>query len=264
MSVGESLLDTFPGRLFIDHLRFFHRHTRVTPTAFVRASRPRDLIVAATHAVSGYLYSDGCANVMDFDTDDPELCEFSAAGLAALSKLSTFDSPQIHQGTVEWLRAPSVRNRDRLCALPFGAFWTSTPIDDDEDSWTLSGENLRRESPRWEVYFDTTHVRVTRIDSARDWRDLVESNPVTADGCKYPDWPAIAASWDAVHLSATGLLLAHPTISTTPFVTTDGSGRAHSRAGPVASVADWSVVSTAWLHPPPDVELRPAAGARSY
>jgi hypothetical protein len=244
----ESVLDTFPGRLFVEHLRF-------------GAREPEDLIRVATWAVSQYRYSDGCASVMHHDVNDPELRELEAAGLAALSKLSTFDSPQIHQGIITKLRTPSIRNRDPLSALPYGALWTSTPLTDDEDSWTLSGENLRREDPRWEVHFDTTRVRVVRIDSARDWIDLIESNAVTAGGCRYPDWPAIAESWDAVHLSPTGLLLAHPTISATPFIATDGCGLAHSEAGPYASVADWSAVSTAWLREPPNVELRAAGGA---
>ena len=258
LSTGESLLDTFPGRLFIKHLSFF-RPADVSPTAFVGAVQPKDLIRGATRAASAYLYSDDCLDVAHLDANDPELREFNTAGLAALSRLSTFGSPQIHQGTIEQLRAPNVRNRDPLSALLGGAFWTSTPITDAEDSWTLSGENQHREHPRWEVHFDTTRVRLARIDSARDWIDLIRSHAVTVGTCKYPDWPAVAESWDAVHLSPTGLLLAHPTIPTTPFINTDGTGYAHSQAGRYASVADWSTVSTAWLHEPPNVEFRPAA-----
>jgi hypothetical protein len=261
VSTSESLLDTFPGRLFIDQLRFLQRHSGVSPAAFVGAMDPEDVIRAATYAVGHYLYSD-CVGVAHLDANDMvELREFDTAGLAALSRLSTFDSPQIHQGTLTELRAPHIGNRDPLCALPSGALWTSTPITDDADSWTVCGENLRRESPRWEVQFDTTRVRLVRVDSARDWIDLIEANPVAARGCMYPDWPAIAASWDAIHLSPTGLLLAHPTISTTPFTTTDGSGYAHSQAGRYASVAHWSAVSTAWLHQPPNAELRSAGAA---
>jgi hypothetical protein len=51
------------------------------------------------------------------------------------------------------------------------------------------------------------------------------------------DTGAIAESFDAVHLSPTGLLLAHP-------------------AG-YATVAHWSAVSTAWPNEPPGVELKP-------
>lgn len=215
----------------------------------------------ATRAVASYLYNDACLDVVDLDVHEPELREFDAAALTALSKLSTLSSPQIHQGMVRELRAPRVRNRDPLNALPNGAFWTSTPLAADEDSWTISGENLRRHHPRWEVHFDITRVRLARLDLARDWIDLIDSAPISADGCKYPNWPAIAQSWDAVHLSPAGLLLAHPKISTTPFVSTDGSGLAHSRSGPYASVGDWSGVSTAWLHEPPRVRIRWVAGA---
>lgn len=250
MSTGESLLDTFPGRLFIEHMR-----------SFGGLGVPEDLISAATKAVGSYLYSDRCRDVADLDVNEPELRAYDGAGLSALSGLSTFGSPQIHQGTISELRAPSIRNREPLSALPAGAFWTSTPITDDEDTWTLCGENLKRESPRWEVHFDITRVRVARIDSAQDWAELIDSHSVTACGCRYPDWPAIAKSWDAVHLSPAGLLLAHPKVSTTPFSTADGSGYPHSQAGLYASVAAWSAVSTAWLREPPNLELTPAPGS---
>jgi hypothetical protein len=194
--------------------------------------------------------------------NESRLREYDAMGLAALAALPTFDSPQIHQGAIAELKALSIRNREPLSALPNGAFWTSTPITDDEDSWTLCMENLRRESPRCEVHFDVTRVRVARIDSARDWADLIDANTATANGCKYPDWPAIARSWDAVHVSPAGLLLAHPKISSTPFSSPDESGLAHSQAGPYASVGAWSAVSTAWVREPPGVELRPAHRSR--
>jgi hypothetical protein len=261
VSTPESLLDTFPGRLFIELLRFGHRRWHESSAVLLDAMCAEELVEAATNAVGRYLYSDDCVHVAHLDMDEPDLCEFNTAALAALSKLSTFDSPQIHQGTLAHLRAPNIRNRDPLSALPAGGFWTSTPLSDNEDSWTVSGENLHRGSPRWEVHFDDTVVRVARIDSARDWVELIESNAVTAQGCKYPDWPAIAKSWDAVHLSPAGLLLAHPAISKTPFTTIDGSGYVHSQAGPYASAATWSAVSTAWLHEPPGVHIRSATGA---
>ncbi|WP_077101126.1 hypothetical protein [Mycobacterium terramassiliense] len=247
ISAGESLLDTFPGRLFIEDMR-----------SFGGLAIPERLVRAAAWSVSGYLYSDRWLDVAGLDVDDPELRAYDAAGLAALSGLTAFGSPQIHQGTLTEWRAPNIRNREPLSALPNGAFWTSTPITDGEDTWTLCGENLKRESPRWEVHFDAKRVRVARIDSAGDWAELIDSHSATAGGCKYPDWPAIAESWDAVHLSPAGLLLAHPKISDTPFDPTDASGRAHSEAGRYASVAHWSAVSTAWLRVPPDAEARPA------
>ncbi|MCV7092934.1 hypothetical protein [Mycobacterium interjectum] len=251
MSAAESLLDTFPGRLFIEDMR-----------SFGGLASPERIVGAAAWAVGGYLYSDRWLDVAGLDVDDPELRAFDAAVLAALSGLAAFGSPQIHQGTLSGLRAPSIGNREPLSALPNGAFWTSTPITDGEDTWTLCGENLKRERPRWEVHFDAARARVARIDSARDWADLIGSHSVTAGGCKFPDWPAIAETWDAVHLSPAGLLLAHPKISATPFDPTDGSGYAHSEAGPYASVAAWSAASTAWLREPPNWEITPAAPGR--
>ncbi len=246
----ESLLDTFPGRVFLEDMR-----------PFGGLGVPEDLVGSAAWAVASYLYSDRCREVAHLDVDDRELRAHDEAALAALSALATFGSPQIHQGTIGPLRAPSVSNREPLSALPNGAFWTSTPVTEVDDTWTLCGENQGRERPRWEVHFDVTRARVARIDSAADWADLIDSHPATVGGCRYPDWPAIAESWDAVHLSPAGLLLAHPKISTTPFATTDGSGYAHSEAGPYASVAHWSAVSTAWLRVPPGVEIRPAPGS---
>ena len=247
MGARESLLDTFPGRLFIDEMQ-----------RFARPVMPEALIEAATRAVARYLYADGCLDVANFDSSDPKLVALDSFYLADLSDLNTFRSPQIHQGMISELRPPRIANREPLGALPDGAFWTSTPISDERDSWTLSGENLRREMPRWEVHFDATRVRLARIDSARDWADLIDSHPAETDGCKCPDWPAIAEVWDAVHLSPAGLLLAHPTVWTTPLRATDGSRGGHSQAGPYSSVADWSAVSTAWLHTPPNPETRPA------
>ncbi|WP_068185515.1 hypothetical protein [Mycobacterium sp. UM_CSW] len=235
MSARESLLDTFPGRLFIEDMR--SRGGLAVPVRLIRA---------ATWAISGYLYSDRYLEVADLDVNDAELRSYDVAGLAALTGLNTFGSPQIHQGDpIGELRAPRIGNRDPLSALPAGAFWTSTPITEAEDTWTLCGENVKPEMPRWEVHFDLARVRVARIDSARDWADLIDANSVMAGGCEYPDWPAIAESWDAVHLSAAGLLLAHPKIST-------------SRFGSYVGVGEWSTVSTAWLREPPDVEIRPA------
>lgn len=162
---------------------------------------PEDLIRAAAWAVGSYLYSDRCLEVAQLDVNDVELRKYGTAGRTALSALPSFGSPQIHQGTIGELRAPNISNREPLSALPNGAFWTSTPITDGEDSWTLCLENLGRENPRWEVHFDAARVRVARIDSAADWADLIDAHPATAGGCKYPDWPAIADSWDAVHMS---------------------------------------------------------------
>ena len=230
----ESLLDTGPGRLFIKELRRWHQHRGITPTDFVATLHAKDLIQQATSAVGHHLYSDDRLDVSPLNADYPELCEFDTAGLAALSKLSTFDSPQIHQGMITSLEAPVVCN-DPWHGLPIGSFWTSTPVNADEDSWTLCGENLHRDHPRWEVHFDATRVRLARIDSARDWTDLIDANPLMVEGKKYPDWPAIAESYDAVHLSPTGLVLAHP--------------------ARYATVAHWSAVSTVWLHEPPGVEL---------
>ena len=58
MSARESLLDTFPGRLFIEHMR-----------SFGGLGIPEDLIRASSWAVGSYLYSDRCLEVADFDVN---------------------------------------------------------------------------------------------------------------------------------------------------------------------------------------------------
>lgn len=252
----ESLLDTIPGRLFVNKLKS-RAYPGVSPAASVRSISPRDLISLAASAADGYLYSDECREVASLEIDQHVLREFDAAGLAALSELSAFSSPHVHHGMIAPIEAPIIRNRKPLSALPHGAFWTSIPITDSDDSWTLSGENINRGYPRSDVHFSVEDVRLARIDSADDWIALVESGFVEVGSCKYPDWPALAASWDAVYLSPLGLLLAHPRISATPFTERDGSGLEHSQAGPCVSVAFWSTVSTAWLHEPPNATLRP-------
>lgn len=256
----ESLLDTVPGRLFIEHLRFIRYPADASPLAVVASMKVDDLMRAAIRAVGRYLYSPDCYEVARIDNDDQEdLREFDAAALDALAAVPTFGSPQIHQGVLHEIHPPIIGNRTPLCALPDGAFWTSTPITKKEDSWTLTGENLHRDHPRWLMYFDETDISVARIDSAHDWVNLVESNAIISDGCKYPNWPAIAESWEAVHLSLTGLLLAHPKLSEIPLISRDGTGHAHSKAGHYASVAAWSTVSTAWLQEPPSALIRPLA-----
>ncbi|BBX63779.1 hypothetical protein MSAS_29530 [Mycobacterium saskatchewanense] len=89
MSNDEPLLDTFPGRLFIEHMR-----------SFGGLGIAEEVIRAANWAVGSYLYSDRCLGVLDFDVSEPELRAYDTASLAALSALPSFGSPQIHQGTI--------------------------------------------------------------------------------------------------------------------------------------------------------------------
>lgn len=255
----ESLLNTFPGRLFVEHLRFFDRRD-ASIAEFVAAMPPDLLNILAGAANDRYLWSNDCAQAIHLDIDDPELREYADSAKAALAKLSAFNSPQIRHGKQVTLCEPRIRNRSPLSARPVGAFWTSTRLNDNKDTYS---EAWQTGETRWEVHFDPTAVRLARIDSAHDWSTLIDGRAITASGCSYPDWPVIAASFDAIHLSALGLLLAHPSISDTPFVTTTGSGLEHSQAGHYASVAVWELVSTAWLHKPPNADIRPTGIFRS-
>lgn len=111
MSPDESVLDTFLGRSFIDDMR-----------SFGGVGVPENLVRATAWAVGSYLYSERCREVARLDLKDVELLNYDVAGLAALSALPSFGSPQIHQGEIGQSRAPTVSNRDPLSTLPNGAF----------------------------------------------------------------------------------------------------------------------------------------------
>lgn len=49
-------------------------------------------------------------------------------------------------------------------------------------------------------------ARIAEITSAEAWSDLVSQFPVERDGLNYPDWLAIAAVYDGVHLTLPAIL----------------------------------------------------------
>jgi hypothetical protein len=72
----------------------------------------------------------------------------------------------------------------------------------------------------WDVEIDP-HARVRELTRADDWVALVREYPVVLDGHRdwerttgrtgrwtVPDWPAVAADWDGVHLTVSGYLAA--------------------------------------------------------
>ena len=250
----DDLLDTFPGRLFLRDLRFFDRRG-ASPQEFVDRAGLDFLVHCASWGVESYLHSGDPLEVVDIDLDDPELRAYAQAAITTLARRTTFRSPQIHQGELSVIRPAMVRCRTPLNALPSGAFWTSTRLDDRKDTWSDRGYNQK---PRWEIHFDDEQVCVAQISSATEWQQLIDSHPLEFEGTKYPDWAAIAQDYDAIHLTPLGLLLAHPTISGTPFRSSDGSGTEHSRSGPYISIGDWTTVSTAWMRPPPQAVIRSA------
>lgn len=252
---GPDLLDTVPGRTFVAGLveDYLSASDGVSRSMFLHSLSQDELVWSATNDVSSYLYSAGIDAALCVDPADPGTVAMAAAIAVELSLPSrdTFTSPQHHDGAVGPLRLPHVTNR-RGCAevLPDGAFWTSTPLTEHISSWTYSRET-NQPAHIDELHFDPTEIRVARIDSAADWCSLLRAH-TRADsttGTLHPDWVSIATEYEAVHLSLSGLLTAHPPLSE---VAATGSSQnyAHSKIGAWAGVGDWSTVSTAWIKLP--------------
>lgn len=55
--------------------------------------------------------------------------------------------------------------------------------------------------PTWQLHVDPD-AAVYEVRCAADWVGFVERYPKVVDGRVYPDWPAVASDWDAVHFTA--------------------------------------------------------------
>ena len=174
-SSGWEYLDTVPGRNFVARLVRKHRASpTVSPQEFVQSLTTAHLMSHARITVSTYLYGDGMTDALDADSPDPlmvAMADVVASELASPVR-ETFTSPQRHSGDVAVLVPPQVRNRrSRTEVLPDGALWTATPSTETRDTWTASRESTP--AAVYELHFAPTNVRVTRIDSAADWSDLI-------------------------------------------------------------------------------------------
>lgn len=58
--------------------------------------------------------------------------------------------------------------------------------------------------PTWQMHVDPD-AAVYEIRSSVDWVRFVEGYPKIVDNRVYPDWPAAANDWDAVHFTAFAL-----------------------------------------------------------
>ncbi len=85
----------------------------------------------------------------------------------------------------------------------------------------------------WALEVDQ-NATVLEVASARDWLSVVDAHPVHHRGFVYPDWTAIAARWDAVHMTAAAILA------------TQGVCLRLADGSPVAAPF-WDVESTFWL-----------------
>ena len=112
-------------------------------------------------------------------------------------------------------------------------------MDGDTDTWSLYEDDLLV-GDRHELHFSPPDIAVAVVDSPTTWMMVVREFPATGSTKTYPDWAAAARKYDAVYLTVSGLLTAHP-----PNLPPD-----------IAGVAEWSAVSTAWLKLPSSVNLR--------
>jgi hypothetical protein len=91
----------------------------------------------------------------------------------------------------------------------------------------------RRPWTVWDVRPDGDRATVCEIDSAAAWCDLVQAHPTRADGLLYPDWRAIAADFDGVHMTLAAI------VATQGFTFPTSSG--------LIAPAYWDVETTLWL-----------------
>nr|MDT0657144.1 hypothetical protein [Micromonospora sp. DSM 115978] len=124
---------------------------------------------------------------------------------------------------------------------PFGlGLFTCTAIAGTPGMWWAylqdhGGPNGGPFLPPWHVWSLPVlgGARVYEVTGARAWADLVAACPLRHDGQVFPDWRAIGAAYDAIHMTARAV------------VATQGM-RLRSPAGAIAAPF-WDVESTLWL-----------------
>ena len=120
---------------------------------------------------------------------------------------------------------------------PFGVgLFTSTGVSGGSSMWRayLDRHELMFPLPwwTWSVAIEPD-IAVYEISSAARWVELVSCWPVWHNGLRYPDWAAIAARYDAVHVTMRAIVAAQGLCFRTS-------------SGPVAPPY-WDVESTFWL-----------------
>ena len=151
-----------------------------------------------------------------------------------------FDSPDLdhqiwiaHEGTfpitAKW-ESPSTPpgGWERYAQKPRGLQYTSTLVD-GLTSLFVAYDNRSGDLafwptplPCWELRI-LSHVKIYEIDGPGAWHELCLKYPAErtssqgkADGQLTPDWGAVAADWDAVHLSLGALLTAEQVRNESP------------------------------------------------
>lgn len=132
-----------------------------------------------------------------------------------------------------------------MAAKPHGALWTSSFLPDGTPAWSWGEPKVARGSKRncYELHFRADEVEAYTIDSLQDYLDLVREFPAfTSDGKINVRWRSVAEVFDAVRLSARGLVYS--------------SGVKAEVKGRPTVLHAWESESTAWLTVPPGAALR--------
>ena len=245
MSMSNSgLTATAPGQYFCQQL-----YTDYVASQQLRASSAqqylenttyRTVVEVAQHAVLQYLHGPAVPTTADTSMAFDDFCAHVVARLAEVDQRQ-LTSPQIHHGAITTLQPPTVQppSFEHPTSLPGGAFWTADMVDEDTDTWSLYVDDLL-DGDRYELLFSPPKIAVAVVDSPTTWEVLVREFPAASSAMTYPDWVAAARRYDAVYLTVSGLLTAHP-----PSLPPD-----------IAGVAEWSAVCTAWLTLPSSARLR--------
>jgi hypothetical protein len=116
--------------------------------------------------------------------------------------------------------------------------YTYTGLAGSQGMWreyierAVSGTGFERPWHVWKICASPS-ARVWEVNSASAWAELSMRYPLTANGLIYPNWPAIAEDFDAVHLTAMAV------------AATQGV-RIRTEMGLIAPTY-WDVESTFWL-----------------
>lgn len=127
---------------------------------------------------------------------------------------------------------------------PAGALWTASYLADGRSAWERleQAEFSHRTRTVFSVHFAEAETSVYTINSLLDFQNLVSRYPnPLPDGRVGVRWDIAARDFDAVHLTARGLVTAHDVEAVTPF----GS----------AMLRGWESESTAWLRRPPSAAV---------
>ena len=126
---------------------------------------------------------------------------------------------------------------------PERGMWTASFFPSGRTTWDHGETRFRHlERVLCSLQFDDTHVSSYAIHSLEDFAELVRRFPAPgSEGRIRVDWTSVARHFDAVHLTAKGLI----TADRVPVSTTHG----------IAELWGWGSQSTVWFNVPPGLRV---------